>query len=257
MSPTRYSVIEGAETIFLKGSHIGILVCHGFMGTPQSVVEFSRQIHELTGCTVLAPRLKGHGTCEADLHQCTHHDWFNDLVQAFHFLKHSCQSIFIAGQSMGAILALNLAAKGFAVQGIITINAALSVPGYECFRHQEIPTYIREQTPDIRHPIFEEITYDHVPISAIKELLKLIDETKDQLTKINCPALLIKSYNDHVVPHENTDVIWEAIKSKEKRIISLEKSYHVATLDCELSEIVLNVCSFIKHNSVQAAFHPN
>ena len=34
---TAAMVIPGAESFFLPGNSIGILICHGFNGTPQSV----------------------------------------------------------------------------------------------------------------------------------------------------------------------------------------------------------------------------
>ncbi len=40
----RYDVIQGAESFYYKGSDIGILVSHGFMGTPQSMEYIGKEL---------------------------------------------------------------------------------------------------------------------------------------------------------------------------------------------------------------------
>ena len=32
----RYPILSGAESFFFKGNHVGLLISHGFIGTPQS-----------------------------------------------------------------------------------------------------------------------------------------------------------------------------------------------------------------------------
>ncbi|RDI45924.1 alpha/beta hydrolase [Falsibacillus pallidus] len=245
MIQVTYPIIEGAEEFFFRGSETGILICHGFVGTPQSVRQIAEKIHKSTGCTIFAPRLKGHGTCETDLSLCSHQDWFENLVQSYHHLKKYCSRIYVIGQSMGGTLALKLASSGYDIAGIITINAAVQIPGYDCYREAGCSGFIQEGSPDINQPIEDEITYSRVPLSAVQELLQLIDSTKERLRKVICPALLIKSIHDHVVPHEATDLIYHSISSLNKSIITLEKSFHVATMDCELKKIIASIKRFI------------
>lgn len=69
-----YPVIDGAESFFIKGNSVGLLLLHGFLGTPQSVKDLGEQFAEL-GYTVYAPRLKGHGTHYKDVEKGT---FFNE-----------------------------------------------------------------------------------------------------------------------------------------------------------------------------------
>lgn len=61
-----YPVLPGADSFFIKGNEIGILISHGFNGTPQSVRFLGRAMAS-DGFTVCAPRLKGHGTHILDM----------------------------------------------------------------------------------------------------------------------------------------------------------------------------------------------
>ncbi|WP_433742362.1 alpha/beta hydrolase [Falsibacillus pallidus] len=248
MKKVTYPIMKGAEEFFFRGSETGILVCHGFVGTPQSVRKVSEEIYQSTGCTIFAPRLKGHGTCETDLSLCSHQDWFENLVQSYHHLKKYCSKVYVIGQSMGGTLALKLASSGFDIAGIITVNAAIQIPGYDCYREAGCSGFIQEGSPDINLPIEEELTYTRVPMSAVQQLLQLIDTTKERLRKVACPALLIKSIHDHVVPHEATDLIYDSISSVNKSIITLDKSFHVATMDCEIEKIIDSIKQFISES---------
>ncbi len=240
-----YQVLSGAERFYIEGSEIGILLSHGFIGTPQSVEYVGRRLGEL-GYSVLAPRLKGHGTHHHDLEKCGYQDWYQSLKEGYEELKKSCSTILIMGQSMGGTLSLCLAAEKVDIDGIILINPALSVPSLEYLAHETDIRSIPEGKPDIKDPGALEIVYDKAPVKAIQQLQELMNHTSKKLKEINCPVLAFKSVEDHVVPHENTDHIMKQVLSECKRSITLKNSYHVATLDYDKDIIVEESHSFIQ-----------
>ncbi|WP_235189307.1 carboxylesterase [Exiguobacterium sp. NG55] len=71
MKAVNYPVIPGAGAFYYEGNEIGILLCHGFNGTPQSVQDVGIELMK-QGFTVYAPRLKGHGTHPEDFRCSTH-----------------------------------------------------------------------------------------------------------------------------------------------------------------------------------------
>jgi carboxylesterase len=244
-----YPVIQGAEAFFKKGNHIGVLISHGFIGTPQSVRFLGEKIAS-QGYTVLAPRLKGHGTHYKDMEQSTFKEWIQNLEEGYWFLKQNCSEIFIIGQSMGGTLALNLSSQYSDIKGLVLINAALtSIPSMEEYKYQSEPSYIPEGEPDIKAEDVYEITYDKAPVRSIQELLFLMDETREKLDLVTAPALAFISPEDHVVPIENTEYILSHIQSKDKEIITLHNSYHVASMDNDKELIAEHCCLFIKKNS--------
>lgn len=243
----RYRVIAGAESFFLKGNGIGLLLSHGFMGTPQSVEYLGEKFSDL-GYSVYAPRLAGHGTDYRDLENATHEDWFAELEKGYKLLKEHCSTIFVMGQSMGGTLTLWLASKYADIKGIVLINPALTLPSYEKWIGVSSPRYLAESEPDIKAKGVHEITYSKVPIQSIHQLQELMGKTPEILPSINHPLLCFKSAVDHVVPPENTDYIFEHVSSEEKEIVTLRNSYHVASLDHDRDQIILHTHRYIQED---------
>jgi carboxylesterase len=59
-----------------------------------------------------------------------------------------------------------------------------------------------------------------------------------------CPVLLFNSPQDHVVPPVSSDRLAEAVKGPVERI-TLERSFHVATLDYDKDEIEARTVAFV------------
>ncbi len=245
MNEVKSKVIAGAEPFLFKGNGVGILLSHGFLGTPQSVRELGEWLHKF-GFTVYAPRLTGHGTSIYDIEDSKYTDWLNDLEAGYLKLKETCHDVFIVGQSMGGALSLQLAAKFPDIKGAITINAALHVPAYDQYRNVFGPHFVAEGAPDIKDPQAFEITYDSVPLSAIHELQKVIELTADQLENVHTPILVLTSKSDHVVPPADSRKILREVSSTFKQQIMLENSYHVASLDFDKQIIAKSCYDFIK-----------
>ncbi|MFC4799604.1 alpha/beta hydrolase [Neobacillus sp. GCM10023253] len=241
----QYPVLAGAESFFIEGNDTGILISHGFMGTPQSVQYLGQEFSKL-GYTVYAPRLTGHGTHYRDLENTTHHDWFSALETGYKFLKERCSTIFVIGQSMGGALALWLAKKYADIEGLVTINAALSLPDYEYLVGKSKPRFLPEGSPDIRLQGVHEITYNKVPLQSIHELQALMKKTPDIIPTVKQPILCFKSLEDHVVPHECTDYIFNHIGSAQKDVVTLYHSYHVASMDYDKDAIIKNSQTYIE-----------
>jgi carboxylesterase len=242
-----FPVIRGAEQFYIKQGETGVLISHGFMGSPQSMRYIGEKLAS-SGYSVLAPRLEGHGTHYFDLENCDHHQWFESLERGYEELKQHCKTIFVMGQSMGGTLALWLTEKHQDLEGIILINPALTIPTYEDLKGEIGPRFLDEGTPDIKAKGVHETTYSKVPIKAIHELQALMEETPQKLPAINCPVLCMKSKVDHVVPPENTDYIIEHIRSEKKQSIVLKNSYHVASMDNDKDQIVNNCHDFIQRH---------
>ncbi|WP_028402998.1 alpha/beta hydrolase [Ectobacillus panaciterrae] len=242
----QYPILQGAEPFFLKGNDVGVLISHGFAGTPQSVRFLGEYIAQ-QGYTVYGTRLKGHGTHYKDMENCTYDDWIQSLEEGYHFLKRHCRKIFIMGQSMGGTLAIHLAGKYEDIKGMIVINAAMTtIPVFEALKDKHEPRFVDEGAPDIKAKDAYEIAYAKAPIQSIQQLLLLMNETRRTLESITCPTLAFASKEDHVVPPENTDYVIRHIKSEIKETITLYNSYHVASMDYEKEFIAEQSCLFLE-----------
>ncbi|MFC3886221.1 alpha/beta hydrolase [Bacillus songklensis] len=243
----KYPVIQGAESFYFEGNEVGILISHGFMGTPQSV-RFLGESLAKHGYTVYGPRLKGHGTHCRDLEKATSAEWFQSLEEGYKRLKRKCSAIFVMGQSMGGTLTLHLANKYGDIRGIILINSALTIPSLEYLRGKSSPRWVPEGKPDIKAKGVFEITYSQAPLTAIHELQQLMEATPPLLPNIAIPVLGMKSSVDHVVPPENTVFIMKNIGSFKKNAVTLHNSYHVASMDNDKEQIVRHCHQFIQQH---------
>lgn len=241
----QYPVIPQAESFFLEGNSTGILLCHGFLGTPQSVKDLGEAI-AARGYTVSCPRLPGHGTHFKDIGQFACSDWFARVEDAYNELKLTCSSIFVIGQSMGGTLSLDLASRYPDIQGIVLINPAIEIPAFEIYRNQPSSVYVTEDKPDIKRADAVEITYEQAPVKAYQQLLLYMNAVEAKLSSVRCPVVCFQSLEDHVVPPSNTDDILGKIQSENKQKYELHNSYHIASMDYELEFITEKSLQFVK-----------
>jgi carboxylesterase len=243
----QYQVLNGAEPFYFEGNHIGILVSHGFTGSTQSMRPLG-EAYAKAGFTVCGPRLKGHGTHYEDMETTTYQNWIESVEEGFQWLKERCDTIFVTGLSMGGTLTLYMAENHPEIKGIIPINAAVDIPAMAPVKELEGVRFLDAIGSDIKKPGIQELAYEKTPVQSVKEILVLMEQVKDNLHEIQCPALIFVSEEDHVVPPDNSQMILEGIRSEVKEIHYMKNSYHVATLDNDQQEIIDKTLKFIEAN---------
>jgi carboxylesterase len=236
------------EEGFLKeGNDIGVLVIHGFTGSPGSMRDLAN-FYVDRGFTVALPRLSGHGTTPQDLENRKYQEWINDVEQAYGWLKERTKKIFVTGLSMGGTLTLYMGEQHKEIAGLITINAAVKMPNETSMvvlGTLGIPRFVKGIGSDIKKGI-KEPAYELTPLRASKQLALLMRLVRHHIKDVDEPILIFSSKEDHVVPPENQRWIYDNVSSKVKQLISLENSYHVATMDYDLELIEQKSLEFIE-----------
>lgn len=244
----KYPVLKGAEPYYAEGGKEGVLVSHGFTGSTQSMRPLAEALAE-AGYTVCLPRLKGHGTHYEDMERTSRHDWIESVEEGYRWLKERCGTIYMAGLSMGGTLTLYMAERHPDIRAIALINAAIDMPALKEVGDPEEIRFLEAIGSDIKKPDVTELAYEKTPVKSVKEILALMEEVRADLGKISCPALLLVSDEDHVVPPGNSDIIGEGLSSEAIEKVQLKNSYHVATLDNDKGKIIENVLRFFKEYS--------
>lgn len=244
----KYPVLKGAEPYYAEGGKEGVLVSHGFTGSTQSMRPLAEALAE-AGYTVCLPRLKGHGTHYEDMERTSRHDWIESVEEGYRWLKERCGTIYMAGLSMGGTLTLYMAERHPDIRAIALINAAIDMPALKEVGDPEEIRFLEAIGSDIKKPDVTELAYEKTPVKSVKEILALMEEVRADLGKISCPALLLVSDEDHVVPPGNSDIIGEGLSSEAIEKVQLKNSYHVATLDNDKDKIIENVLRFFKEYS--------
>ncbi|MER6129631.1 alpha/beta fold hydrolase [Streptomyces sp. NPDC001795] len=241
-------VLPGAEPYRHDGGEIGVLLCHGFTGSPQSLRPWAEYLAE-RGLTVSLPLLPGHGTRWEDMQLTSWQDWYAEVDRELRALRDRCSQVFVAGLSMGGALALRLAAKhGEAISGIVVVNPANKVHGLSAYALPVARHLVRSTkgiTSDIAKEGSVELGYDRVPLHAAHSLRNFFRTVDGELPQVTQPLLLLHSPQDHVVPPVDSARILGRVSSTDVREILLEQSYHVATLDHDADRIFEESHAFI------------
>jgi carboxylesterase len=227
-------VIPGAEAWSSPGGPHGALVIHGFTGNPQSMRGLA-EAFAASGFAVELPRLPGHGTTPDDMAGTTWSDWSAAAEAAYVDLAARVERVVVAGLSMGGALTLWLAARHPDVAGIVVINAIAEPTPVELTEGLAAllaagETMIDAVGNDIAEPGQVELAYDKTPLSSAQSLFGAIEDLQPDLASIRCPVLVLNSPQDHVVAPSNSDHIAASVSGPVERV-SLDRSYHVATLD--------------------------
>ena len=242
------SILPGAEPMRHDGSETGVLVCHGFTGTPQSVRPWADHL-AAQGLTVSLPLLPGHGTRWEDLAVTGWQDWYATVDRELRVLQRHCKQVYVCGLSMGGALALRLAARhGDGVRGVAVVNPALTFPrvsGYVVPWGRFLIRSVPGLTSDIAKPGAVEVGYDRVPAHAAYSLRDFFRRVVGELPQVTQPLLVMHSRTDHVVPPTDSALLLSKVSSHDVTETVLEQSYHVATLDHDAERIFADSYGFI------------
>jgi carboxylesterase len=224
-----------------------VLVLHGFTGNPQSMRPLAEAV-AAGGFTVDLPLLPGHGTAVEDMVLTRWEDWSGAAEAAYQALMARCDKVMVAGLSMGGTLTCWLAQHHPEIAGIAVVNPLVDPPAEE-YRDlirgllADGAETVEGIGSDIAKEGASEAAYAGTPLAAALSLFEGVDAVAPRLGDIRCPALLLSSREDHVVPIESGDVFESSVGGPVERVY-LERSYHVATLDWDAPLVEEQVVAF-------------
>ena len=237
-----------AQPELTGGKRIGVLVVHGFTGSPASMRPWAEHL-AARGYAVEMPLLPGHGTRWQDMNRVTWSDWVATVEGAFDKLAAENDNVVAVGLSMGGALSLRLAAdRGEELAGVVLVNAAVDTMRKDAVLlpvlKRFVPAFpgIRN---DIKKPGVDEVAYPVIPLKAAYEMSGGWASLRRDLPKITIPVLYFRSEVDHVADISSSKAINARISSKDFEERVLENSYHVATIDNDAQRIFEESAEFI------------
>jgi carboxylesterase len=247
--PQAVPVMAGAEPFDLPGGPVGVLLCHGFTSTPQSMRDWGEHL-AAAGFTVRCPLLPGHGTRWQDANASTEDDWYGELSAALDDLRSRCASVVVAGLSMGGTLALRLAERRpDDVAALVLVNPSLLTER----RDAKLLPLLAKLTPawapigsDIKKPGSSELAYPRLPTRAAVALRRLWAAVRADLGAVRAPLLVFRSVEDHVVEPASTRLLLAEVGSTDTSEVLLHESWHVATLDHDAPAIFARSVEWIR-----------
>jgi len=226
------------------------LLIHGFTSSPREMNNLGEFLRS-KGYVVRVPTLPGHDSQPAALFETKSEDWLRAVEQAYQELAAEHSPIFAIGESMGAALALHVAAN-FPVKGVVALAPALRLSLWRKVAVHTLSSIIKWQTkrngPDVRDKsLIDQLrSYNSFPTASVKELLKTMRYVRDELHRVTAPLLIMHGKHDQTMSAINVDVLCEEVGSIEIKTVFLENSSHILTLDYDHKEVFETVLNFIQ-----------
>ena len=252
----------------------GALLVHGMTGTPTEMQMLAKGLNR-EGFTVYAVQLAGHCGTTQDLMQTRWQDWLASVESGLARLSGQVDRVVVVGLSMGALLALLVAASsGRQIAGVCALSPTLRLDGWRLpaytrlafllplFRglgigrnriFMEAPPYgIKDQA--LRQRIVEKMQSGHSaqaglpgnPWWTVLELRRLSAHVRSRLSQIHAPTLVMHARDDDMSDVSNAHDIMRGLVNAETELVLLEDSYHMITIDRERRTVIARVNDFVK-----------
>lgn len=230
------------NSFYLQGGRTGVLLFHGFTATTFEVKALADFLNS-EGFTVSAPLLPGHGTKPEDLNHVKMQEWLQTAEEAYQNIKKNCDQVFVGGESMGALLCLDLAQKHAEIPGLLVYAPALINPKLALaplLRH--FMKFSRKRNSE---DIFEWQGYQVNPVAGAAELFFLQNKVTSGLKKISQPIIIFQGRNDHTVLPSGASHLYNSISSIDKELVWYDCG-HCVLLEESFQDAVVRTLGFIK-----------
>jgi len=231
------------------------LLIHGFTGSPWDVRPLG-DVLASRGYFVRGILLPGHGETPEALDGVSYLDWEGACESALLELSAYHQR-FVAGLSMGALLALIVAAR----HPDLATGLALLAPAMR-FRSplmallrgtrripwlQWVRPYLEKKSTDIddaeqraQAPLLRAF-----PSARLNDLWTIQDRARASISKVTAPTLISMARNDHVVSLVGGQELARALhRVRRIRSIQLEEGFHILPRDRGAGTLAAEVISF-------------
>jgi carboxylesterase len=236
---------------FLPGGPTGVLLIHGWSGSPAEMRGLGRYMAD-QGLTVMAIRLPGHGAQPQELFTTRWQDWVAACGQGLVALRRRCDTVFVGGLSMGALLSLYLGATARPpVAGVISMGAPIYLDDWRIRTLPVLKYVLRWHTKgpsDIvdRAALDRLWHYPRLPTQSIHQLSIVTREARRTLPQLRAPLLIMQGRHDRTIPLDAGDYIYAHAGSADKELVFYENSGHCITEDCDREAVWARVYGFIQ-----------
>ncbi|MFW9787453.1 MAG: alpha/beta hydrolase [Candidatus Thorarchaeota archaeon] len=224
--------VKGIKT-HAEGATVAFLLIHGFAASTDEVKTLSEFLANL-GYASFAVQLEGHGTTPEEFKATTWGDWLDSAKRGLEVVRSwKPKHLFIGGVSMGGLLSLLIAGEEDDISGIVTLGAALKIPGILPKLFPILKYFMKWRDIDLEkaHRVYDvkRFKYDREPVSAYGELFALQKLVWNNLQKVTIPALILQGLEDKTVDPASSQIIFDGISSESKELHMIEDAEHVIT----------------------------
>lgn len=255
----------------LEGDRRGVLLIHGLTGTPLEMRLLARGLNQ-QGFTVHGMQLAGHCGDMEDLLATGWRDWHASVEAAADRLRARVDHLFVGGLSMGALLALKLAAErpqqvaGVGVYGatfrydgwnipwmarlsfLLPLLKRLGISRNRVFE-EEYPYGLRDER--LRNQVEAAMRSGDSSVAgllgnpwhSLAELHQLSRDVRRLLPRVTTPCLVAHAADDDVASLRNARLVMQRVAGPAELLL-LEDSYHMITIDRERRTLIEHSARF-------------
>jgi carboxylesterase len=257
----------------LRGGRSGVLLIHGLTGTPTEMRFVGNGLNR-AGFTVLGMQLAGHCGDEADLLATGWRDWYASVESAAERLLEQVDHLFVAGLSMGSVLALKLAIdRPRAVDGIGLYGTTFFHDGWATPRIGRLAFLLplatrlgigrnRISTETPPYGIKDERIRNRVvgamlggdsqaaglpgfPWPSLAEFQSLSLHVRNRIGRVRAPCVIVHSSDDDIASLRNVRIIERGARAPVETLL-LDDSYHMVTIDRQRGELIERSAGFFR-----------
>lgn len=231
-----------------KNGRIGVLMLHGFMGSPTSSHEMAEYLAE-HGITVHCPLLPGHGHLPYQIKGFSKWDWIREAEEGLRTLRGMADRIFLMGHSMGAVLCAHLAIKTPDICGLVMLAPLYEVPDpriklalfgryfmpwfYPLKRNSKDEIFLGrvldyDPTINVHDPNLQEwlVQASRIPVDGAAEMVKMAALGRKLWGRLQLPSIIFQGQKDPAVNPGNSEKIYQALASQDKEIVKFPQAGH-------------------------------
>ncbi len=228
---------------------LAVLLLHGFTGNTADVRMLGRFLQK-RGYTSHAPLYKGHGVPPEELVHTGPDDWWQNVMEGYHFLKNKgFEKIVACGLSLGGVFSLKL---GYTepIAAVIPMCAPMHIKSEEVM-YKGILAYAREykkrEEKNEEQIEAEMLEFEKTPMKTLKALQQLIADVRANVDQIYAPTFVVQARHDEMINTDSANIIFNEVQTDDKKLKWYEESGHVITLDKERNQVEEDIFQFI-HN---------
>lgn len=202
-------LVPGTAPSRSEGACVGVLLLHGYTGSPWEVRPLL-QIFDDLGWSHALPVLKGHGTSVDDLEKTTWRDWLQAATEAAEWLAERCDRLHLVGLSMGGLLAATLVQHDV---GAPWVSCVLLAPALTLGAPTELaiglmqqvgwPQRIGKDPPKLARNLLPP-AYWQIPVAQTASMLELAVQVRSTRHPSSVPMLVLHGSLDRTVPMRRT-----------------------------------------------------
>lgn len=251
--PPDTTVDPAGASRYFPGGTTGVLVIHGWTGYVGEMAYLASRLAS-AGFTVSVPRLPGHGTNGADFLQSTWQDWLRRAVDSYLDLTRECDTVYVAGLSMGGVLTTLLASMfdvpriALFAPAIVNTNPLIRLTPLARFVAKRYPIPFEEEDTDpILLPLAREY-HSHQWIAPAYHLRRLQKLAKRRLSNVTADTLVVVSAGDESVPVSVADLVARNTRARVLKRVDLVESGHVLVNGVEKERVAQETVAWFRRD---------